>query len=81
MDRFETENIHTFHKDKTNTPPLGSNLDKKAFVMCVQTHFQVNAFQRLGNGFIRIDATHNITQYADFLLFTTIARDWWGHGV
>ena len=48
--------------------------------MCIQTPFQVDAFWRLGNGFIGIDATHNVTQYHNFLLFTIIARDRWGRG-
>jgi hypothetical protein len=50
-------------------------------VLCIQTPFQLEAFQRLGNGFIGIDATHNVTQYQDFLLFTIIAHDLWGHGM
>jgi hypothetical protein len=48
--------------------------------MCIQTTFQADMFQHLGNGFIGIDATHNVTQYPDFLLFTIVVRDQWGHG-
>lgn len=40
----------------------------------------MDAFRRLGDGFIGIDATHNTTQYQDLLLFTIVARDRWGHG-
>jgi len=80
MDRLEQENIHVFLKDKISDPPPGSNLDTDTFVMCIQTPFQVDMFRRLGNGFIRIDATHNVTQYPNFLLFTIIARDRWGCG-
>ena len=80
MDRLEADSTRVFYKDKITPSPSGSNLDKETFVMCIQTPFQVNAFQHLGNGFIGIDATHNITQYGDFLLFTIIARDRWGHG-
>jgi hypothetical protein len=80
MHRFQADEIHTFYKDKTNPSPFGSNLDEGAFVMCIQTPSQVDAFRRLGGGFIGIDATHNITQYADFLLFTIVARDRWSHG-
>ena len=79
-DRLEAENIRAFLKDKITSPPPGSNLDKEAFVMCIQTPFQLDAFRRLGNGFIGIDATHNITQYQNFLLFTIVARDRWGRG-
>jgi hypothetical protein len=40
----------------------------------------MDAFRRLGGGFIGIDATHNTTQYQDLLLFTIITRDHWGRG-
>ena len=80
MDRFKAKNIHIFYKDKQDPPPSGSKLQGEDIVMCVQTPFQADAFRRLGNGFIGIDATHNVTQYPDFLLFIIVARDWWGHG-
>jgi hypothetical protein len=81
VDRLEGDNIRVFFKDKITRPLPGSNLDKDVYVMCIQTPFQMDAFRRLGNGFIGIDATHNITQYANFLLFTIIARDRWGRGM
>jgi hypothetical protein len=81
MDRLKVNNIHSFYKDILDSPPSGSKLQGDDFIMCIQTTFQVDAFRCLGNGFIGIDATHNITQYPDFLLFTIIARDRWGHGV
>jgi hypothetical protein len=74
------DKIHVFYKDKSNPSPFGSNLDKEAFIMCIQMPFQMDAFQHLSDGFIRIDAMHNITQYAEFLLFTIITRDQWAHG-
>jgi len=70
----------TFYKDKQDCAPIDSRLPDDAFVLCIQTSFQLDAFQRLSNGFIGIDATHNTTQYQDLLLFTIIARDHWGHG-
>jgi hypothetical protein len=80
MDRLTADETQVFYKDKSNPSPFGSNLDKDAFIMCIQTPFQMDVFQRLGDGFIGIDATHNITQYADFLLFTIITRDRWARG-
>ena len=79
-DRLKEDNVNIFIKDKLDPPPVGSTLDEGAFVLCIQTRFQLKAFRRLGNGFIGIDATHNVTQYKDFLLFTIVARDLWGHG-
>ena len=70
----------TFYKDKQDRAPINSRLPEDAFVLCIQTSFQLDAFRRLGDGFIGIDATHNVTQYQDLLLFTIIARDHWGHG-
>jgi hypothetical protein len=79
MDKLEKEKKCVFLKDKITQPPPGSNLDTEVFVMCVQTLYQVDMFQHLGNGFIGINATHNVTQYPSFLLFTIVARDQWGH--
>jgi hypothetical protein len=80
VDRLKADNLNIFYKDKLDSPPIGSRLQKDTFVLCIQTSFQMDAFRRLGNGFIGIDATHNVTQYQDLLLFTIIARDCWGHG-
>ena len=80
IDRFKDENSLIFYKDRLDSAPEGSGLQDQAFVMCIQTQFQQDAFQRLGNFFIGIDATHNVTQYEDYLLFTIITRDKWGHG-
>jgi hypothetical protein len=80
VDRLKARNTSIFYKDKLDSPPSGSKLQGEDFILCIQTAFQADAYQRLGNGFIGIDATHNITQYPDFLLFTIVARDRWGHG-
>ena len=70
-----------YYKDKQDSARINSRFPEDAYVLCIQTSFQLDAFRRLGNGFIGIDATHNTTQYQDLLLFTIIARDCWGHGV
>jgi len=80
MERLARQGALTFYKDKQDRAPIGSRLPEDAFVLCIQTKFQLNAFQRLGNGFIGIDATHNTTQYQNLLLFTIITRDRWGRG-
>jgi len=81
IDKIEQENTCVFLKDKITQPPLSSNLDTEAFVICMQTSFQVDTFWCLGDRFIGIDATHNVTQYPSFLLFTIVVRDQWGHGI
>jgi len=48
MHRLQADEIHTFYKDKTDPSPFGSSLDEGAFVMCIQTPSQVDAFRRLG---------------------------------
>ena len=80
IDELTSAGTLTFYKDKQDRAPIDSGLPPDAFVLCIQTDFQLDAFQRLGNGFIGIDATHNTTQYQDLLLFTIIVRDHWGHG-
>ena len=73
IERLKDKNINIFLKDKATDSPLGSNLDKSAFIMCIQTLFQLDAFWHLGNRFIRINATYNTIQYPEFLLFTIVA--------
>ena len=80
VDKLKSSDAQIFYKDKIDLPPPDSTLHEDVFVLCIQTAFQVDAFRRLGGGFIRIDATHNITNYQDLLLFTIVARDRWGHG-
>jgi len=78
MENLAENGALMFYKDKQDRALIGSGLPEDAFVLCIQTSFQLDAFQHLGNGFIGIDATHNITQYYNLLLFTIIARDCWG---
>ena len=80
IDRFKDEKMHTFYKDRLDKPPLDSQLEEDCFVLCIQTKFQLDTFRRIGDRFIGIDATHNVTAYPGFLLFTIVARDNWGHG-
>ena len=69
-------------KDKLGSTPPGSRLPPGIFVLYVQTKFQVEQFQKLGSDFVSIDATHNTTtEYSGLNLFTSIVRDWWGHGM
>jgi hypothetical protein len=81
VNRFKAENIGIFYKDKLKNPPLGLRLHADTLVLCIQTTFQMEAFQHIGGGFIGIDVTHNTTQYQDLQLFTLIARDRWGHSM
>ena len=81
IDQLKEKNILAFLKDKITPPPPGSDLDPDEYILCMQTPFQLDAFWRLGNGFIGIDATHNVTHYLGFLLFMIVVRDRWGHGM
>jgi len=67
-------------KDKLDPPPPGSGLSPEVFVLCIQTKFQEEQFQKLSSDFMSIDATHNTTEYTGVNLFTILVRDWWGHG-
>ena len=63
IDRYKSENISIFYKDKLDAPPPGLGVDPETFVLCIQTPFQLEAFWCLGNGFIGINTTHNTTHY------------------
>jgi hypothetical protein len=80
VDDLEAEGHFVSYKSKQDLPPDGSDLARDAFVLCIQTEYQLESFCCLGNGFLGIDATHNVTQYKGLLLFTMMARDRWGHG-
>jgi len=80
LEQLSSTGALTFCKDKQDCALINSRLPADAFVLCIQTSFQLDAFRRLGHGFIGIDATHNVTQYQGLLLFTIITRDHWGHG-
>jgi hypothetical protein len=56
-------------------------MHEKDVLLCIQTPYQLDTFRCLGHGFIRIDATHNTTQYEGIMLYTTITCDDWGHSV
>ena len=78
---LQSEGHFVAYKDKLDPPPEDSHLAEDVFFLCIQTKFQKDAFQRLGNAFLGIDATHNTTQYEGILLFTMMARDHWGKGM
>jgi len=80
LDRFRDNNTLVLYKDKADQPPPNSQLEQDTFVLCIQARFQLDAFRRLGDRFIGVDATHTITTYLGFLLFMIIVRDNWGHG-
>jgi hypothetical protein len=80
VETLQSEGHFLCYKDKLDRPPDGSNLADDMFFLCIQMNFQRDAFQRLGNAFLGVDATHNCTQYDGILLFTMMARDHWGKG-
>ena len=70
-----------YYKDKLDPPPEGLDLANNLFVLYIQTKYQKNAYKHLGNRFLGINTTHNITQYKGILLFTLMVWDKWGHGM
>jgi hypothetical protein len=80
IDRFRDNNALVFYKDRADQPPLDSQLKQDCFVLYIQAKFQLNMFWCLGDRFIGINITHNVTAYLGFLLFTIIMWDNWGHG-
>ena len=80
VETLQSEGNFVHYKDKLDHPPEDSNLAEDIFFLCIQMKFQRDAFQRLGNAFLGIDATHNCTQYEGILLFTMMVWDHWGKG-
>jgi hypothetical protein len=81
VNMLQSKGEFVYYKDKQDPPPEGSDLTNNLFILCLQTGFQKEAYNCLGNAFLGIDATHNITQYKGILLFTLMAQDHWGHGM
>ena len=81
VDKLRAQGDFVYYKDKRDPPSEGSDLADNLFVLCIQSQFQREAYKRLGNGFLGIDTTHNVTQYKGILLFTLMAQDNWGHGM
>ena len=81
VNRLQLQGDFVYYKDKRDPSPEGSDLASNLFALCIQTKFQREAYERLANGFLGIDATHNVTQYKGILLFTLMARDNWGRGM
>jgi len=81
VSKLQLQGDFVYYKDKRDPSPEGSDLADNLFALCIQTKFQKDAYERLGNGFLGIDATHNVTQYKGILLFTLMAQDNWGHGM
>jgi hypothetical protein len=75
INKLQLQGTFVYYKDKRDMPPEGSDLADNLFALCFQSKFQNKTYVRLGNGFLGIDATHNITQYKRILLFTLMAQD------
>ena len=68
-----------YYKDKQDPPLEGSDLANNLFTLYIQSKFQKEAYEHLGNRFLGIDVTHNVTQYKGILIFTLMVQDNWGH--
>ena len=61
MDVLRSEGEFIYYKDKRDPLPKGSDLTSDLFILCFQTKFQKKAYNHLGNAFLGINATHNVT--------------------
>ena len=75
LDILRLEGANAFCKDKIDHAPQGSGLSEDLFCLVLQTRFQSEMFQELGNALICIDATHNTTFYSGMPLLTIMVRD------
>jgi hypothetical protein len=81
VSKLQLQGDFIYYKDKQDPPLEGSNLADNLFMLCIQTKFQIEAYEQLGNRFLGIDVTHNVMQYKGILLFMLMAWDNWGHGM
>ena len=81
VDKLQSQGDFVYYKNKWDPPPEGSDLANNLFALCIQSKFQKEAYERLGDGFLGIYVTHNVTQYKGIQLFTLMAWDNWGHGM
>ena len=61
IETLKSEEEIIYYKDKWNPPSEGSDLTSNFFILCLQTRFQKEAYNCLGNAFLDIDVTHNVT--------------------
>ena len=61
VNKLQLQGTFVYYKDKQDPPPEGSNLTDNLFMLCIQSKFQMKAYTCLGNGFLVIDTTHNVT--------------------
>jgi hypothetical protein len=73
VERLKEEKISIFYKDKLKAPPPELLTHEDQLILCIQTPYQLDAFQHLGSRFISIDVTHNTTQYKDIMLYMVVA--------
>ena len=62
-------------KASSDPVPTGSHLQENVFVLCIQTAYQQECFQKHSKFFVGIDATHNTTYYDNMSLFTVLIHD------
>ena len=67
-------------KSSAEPAPGGSGLAPDTFVLIIQTRYQKEVFEKYGQAFAGVDATHDTTHYENTSLFTVIVQDHWGHG-
>ena len=73
VSKLQSQGYFMYYKDKWDPTPKGSDLANNLFALCIQSKYQKKAYECLGNRFLGIDATHNVTQYKEILLFTLMA--------
>ena len=55
VNRLQSQGDFVYYKDKQDLPPKGSDLASGLFVLCIQSQFQKDTYECLGNRFLGID--------------------------
>jgi len=62
IDNLSSAGTLIFYKDKQDRAPINSRLPEDAFILCIQTSFQLDTFQRLGSA-LQLIMLRNIRIY------------------
>jgi hypothetical protein len=79
-EELQKDDSALFVKFCEQPPPADSGLDDDVLILVLQTPWQREQWEKHGQYFLGIDATHNTTQYQSTSLFTLMARNDWGRG-
>jgi MULE transposase domain len=75
----KTDSVLLF-KGVTDPVPDGSRVEADAFILIIQSRWQREVWESIGQNYFGTDGTHNVTRYEKTNLYTIMGRDEFGRG-